>query len=131
MAASSPLAVRLGAQDPTILHCPPGVVSLAAAEEAVELADAYGVANGYPLSESQRVTIRNAGGERADGSWAATRVGDFGPRQGTGKNDKIAAWELAHLLLFASIVVHELGHALVARRQGVEVTQIEIGRAHV
>ena len=30
------------------------------------------------------------------------------------------------LLLFVSIIVHELGHALVARRQGVEVTQIDL-----
>ena len=30
------------------------------------------------------------------------------------------------LLLFASIIVHELGHALAARRQGVEVTQIDL-----
>jgi Zn-dependent protease len=30
------------------------------------------------------------------------------------------------LALFASIIVHELGHALAARRQGVEVTQIDL-----
>ena len=30
------------------------------------------------------------------------------------------------LLLFASIVVHELGHALVARREGVGVTEIDL-----
>ncbi len=30
------------------------------------------------------------------------------------------------LLLFVSIIVHELGHALVARRQGVGVTQIDL-----
>lgn len=30
------------------------------------------------------------------------------------------------LALFASIIVHELGHALVARRQGVEVTKIDL-----
>ena len=30
------------------------------------------------------------------------------------------------LLLFASIVVHELGHALAARRQGIEVTHIDL-----
>ena len=30
------------------------------------------------------------------------------------------------LLLFGSLIVHELGHALVARRQGIEVKQIDL-----
>src|ERR1700761_2521033 len=30
------------------------------------------------------------------------------------------------LLLFASLIVHELGHALVARRDGIEVKQIDL-----
>jgi Zn-dependent protease len=30
------------------------------------------------------------------------------------------------LLLFASLIVHELGHAIVARRQGIEVRQIDL-----
>lgn len=30
------------------------------------------------------------------------------------------------LILYASLIVHELGHALVARRQGIEVRQIEL-----
>lgn len=107
---TSLLDVRLGAQVPVISHLPPDVHSLAAAEEAIELADAYGVCDGNPLSESQKITIRAAGGERADGSWAATRVGDFGPRQGTGKNDKIAAWELAHLLLFGTELIIHTAH---------------------
>lgn len=104
------LDVRLGAQEPTILHQPPDVVSSAAAEEAIELADAYGVCDGFPLSESQRVTLRNALGERADGSWAPTRVADFGPRQGTGKNDKIAARELAGLILFGEELIIHTAH---------------------
>ena len=91
---------RLGLQEPTILHSPPDVVSLAAADEAIELADAYGICDGFPLAESQKITLRNGLGERADHSWAATRIADFGPRQGTGKNDKIAARELAGLILF-------------------------------
>lgn len=97
---SSLVDVRLGAQEPVIQHLPPDVHSLDAAQEAIELADAYLICDGNPLAESQRITLRAALGERADGSWAASRVGDFGPRQGTGKNDKIAARELAGLLLF-------------------------------
>lgn len=107
---SSLLSVRLGSQEPVIAHRPPDVVSLAAADEAIELADAYGVCDGFPLAESQKVTLRLAAGERADGSWAATRIGDFGPRQGTGKNDKIAAWELAHLILFGTDLIIHTAH---------------------
>lgn len=107
---SSLLDVRLGVQEPTILHLPPDVHSLAAAEEAIELADAYGVCDGNPLSESQRITLRAALGERADGSWAAARVGDFGPRQGTGKSDKIAARELAGLILFGERLIIHTAH---------------------
>lgn len=106
----SQLVERLGSQEPVVQHSPPDVVSLAAAEEAIELADAYGVCDGHPLSESQKITLRNGGGERADGTWAASRVADFGPRQGTGKNDKIAAWELAHLLLFGTELVIHTAH---------------------
>ncbi len=110
MPTSSQLDVRLGAQEPVISHLPPGVVSLAAAEEAIELADAYGVADGHPLAESQKITLRAGLGERADGSWAATRIADFGPRQGTGKNDKIAARELAGLILFGERLIIHTAH---------------------
>lgn len=110
MPTSSLLDVRLGAQEPTIAHLPPDVASLAAAEEAIELADAYGVCDGHALADSQRITLRAALGERADGSWAATRVADFGPRQGTGKNDKIAARELAGLVLFGERLIIHTAH---------------------
>lgn len=106
----SQLAVRLGSQVPVVLHEPPDVVSLAAAEEAIELADAYGICDGHPLAESQKVTLRAGLGERADGSWAATRIADFGPRQGTGKNDKIAARELAGLILFGERLIIHTAH---------------------
>ena len=33
---------------------------------------------------------------------------------------------LSALLLFASILLHELGHALVARRNGVEIEEIDL-----
>jgi hypothetical protein len=107
---TSQLAVRLGSQVPVILHQPPGVVSLDAAEEAIELADAYGICDGFPLSESQKVTLRNALGTREDGKWAASRVANFGPRQGTGKNDAIAARELAGLILFGEQLIIHTAH---------------------
>jgi hypothetical protein len=103
-------SVRLGSQEPTILHEPPDVVSLAAADECIQLADAYGVCDGFPLSESQKLTLRNGLGERSDGLWAATRIADFGPRQGTGKNDKIAARELAGLILFGEELIIHTAH---------------------
>lgn len=104
------LDARTGAQEPVIQHLPPDVLSLAAAQEAIELADAYLICDGNPLAESQRITLRAALGEREDGSWAASRVGDFGPRQGTGKNDKIAARELAGLLLFGERLIIHTAH---------------------
>jgi hypothetical protein len=97
---SSQLDVRLGVQTPQIVHQPPDVVSLDAAMVAIELADAYGICDGHPLDESQKVTLRSTMGERADRTWAAATVGHFGPRQTTGKNDTVAARELAGLLVF-------------------------------
>ncbi len=107
---TSLLDVRLGVSQPEILHLPPDVHSLAGAEEAIELADSYLICDGNPLAESQKITLRAGMGERADGSWAAARVGDFGPRQGTGKNDKIAARELAGLLLFGEQLLIHTAH---------------------
>lgn len=105
----SQLSERLGVQAPQIVHRPPDVVSLAAAEEAIELADAYGVADGFPLDESQKFTLRLALGERADGSWAAATVADFEPRQ-NGKNDTCAARELAGLRLFGERLIIHTAH---------------------
>lgn len=105
----SQLAERLGVQVPQIVHRPPDVASLAAAEEAIELADAYGVADGHPLDESQKFTLRLALGERADGSWSASTIADFEPRQ-NGKNDSIAARELAGLVLFGEQLLIHTAH---------------------
>lgn len=105
----SQLVERLGVVEPQIVHRPPDVASLAAAEEAIELADAYGVADGFPLDESQRFTLRNSLGERADGSWAAATVCDFEPRQ-NGKNDTCAARELAGLILFGERLIIHTAH---------------------
>jgi hypothetical protein len=106
----SQLSVRLGAQTPVIVHRPPDVVSLAAAEEAIELADAYGLCDGFPLDESQRFTLRTGMGERADGSWAASQVGDFKGRQGGGKSDTIAARELYGLVVLGEPLIIHTAH---------------------
>jgi len=105
----SQLAERLGVQMPQIVHLPPDVASLDAAEEAIELADTYGVADGHPLDESQKFTLRAALGEREDGSWAAATVGDFEPRQ-NGKNDTCGARELAGLVLFGERLIIHTAH---------------------
>jgi hypothetical protein len=107
---SSSDAVRRGVQVPQIVHQPRDVHSLAGAEEAIELADNYGLCDGHPLSESQRFRLRNALGERADGSWSATTVADFGPRQGSGKSDTINARELAGLVLFGERLIIHTAH---------------------
>jgi len=104
------LDVRLGRQEPQILHLPPDVVSLDAAQDAIDLADAYQICDGSLLAESQRITLRAALGERIDGSWAASRVADFGPRQGTGKTDNICARELAGLILFKERLLIHTAH---------------------
>lgn len=101
--------VLLGVQRPQIVHLPPDVHSLGAATEAIELADAYGIADGHPLDESQRFTLQAALGERADGSWAAATVADFEPRQ-NGKNDTCAARELAGLILFGEQLIIHTAH---------------------
>jgi hypothetical protein len=87
--------VLRGVQVPQILHLPPGVVSLDAATEAIELAEAAGLVP----DDAQRHMIQAALGERADGSWAAYEVCNVMARQ-NGKNDSIIVRQLAGLFLF-------------------------------
>jgi hypothetical protein len=105
----SGLDVRLGVVEPQIVHLPPDVHSLDGAGEAISLADAYGICDGFRLDDSQRFTLRAALGERVDGSWAAATVCDFEPRQ-NGKNDTVAARELAGLLVFEERLIIHTAH---------------------
>lgn len=82
MSTSSPPAVLLGCQEPAIVHRPDDVRSLAAAQEANDLADQVGM----NLDESQRFTLEVGMGERAGGKWAAFEMADIEPRQ-NGKGD--------------------------------------------
>ena len=52
--------------------------------------------------------------------------GDF--RQALHSSDAVAytTTVVTVLVLFGSLIVHELGHALVARRQGIEVKRIDL-----
>lgn len=106
---TSLLDVRLGRQTPQIVRLPADVASLAAADEAIELADTYGIADGYPLDESQCFTLRAAMGQRADWSWAAATVADFEPRQ-SGKNDSVAARELYGLVARGEQLIIHTAH---------------------
>lgn len=87
----SQLAVRLGADLPQIVCEPPDIASRATAEDTIELAARYQITDGFPLSPSQELRLLNGMAERADGSWAAKRVGDFGGRQGAGKSATVIA----------------------------------------
>lgn len=95
----------LGVLEPQIVALPPDVHSLAAADEALEFADAYGIA----LDESQQFTLTVGLGERLDGSWAAATMADFEPRQ-NGKNDVIITRELAGLFLFGEVLQIHTAH---------------------
>jgi hypothetical protein len=93
---TSTLDVLLGQQEPTLLVTPAGVVSLADADEASELADLAGLV----LDNSQVITLRAALGTSSVGRWAAPTVADIEPRQ-NGKGDTIIARQLHGLFNLA------------------------------
>lgn len=90
-----------GVQSPQILHEPADVQSLQEAEEAIELAEAYGP----PLDESQKITLRTWMGTRADGTWAAFQAGHAMSRQ-NGKGDELQARELFGLTQRGESIIH-------------------------
>lgn len=107
---ASGLAVRLGTELPQILHVPPDVVSHAAGDDAIALANEYMFDAPACLSPSQELRLRNGMATRADGKWAASRVGDFGGRQGAGKTDTILARILAGILLLDERLIIYTAH---------------------
>ena len=98
-------SVRHGAQRPQHEHRPVAVVSGQAGREAVDLAEAAGIA----LDDWQRYILEVALGERVDGSWAAMEVGVIVPRQ-NGKNEILLARELAGIVLFGDDLITHSAH---------------------
>lgn len=105
MSTKSPPAALFGEPAPQILHLPPDVHSLAAAEEALDLARSVGMTP----DRAQELTLEAALGERVDGKWAAFEVGDIEPRQ-NGKGDSIQIRELAGLFLFDERLLIHTAH---------------------
>jgi len=87
----SPLAERVATELPQIVYVPPDIASQATARDTIELAARYQICDGAPLSPSQELRLLNGMALRADGSWAAKRVGDYGGRQGAGKSATVIA----------------------------------------
>lgn len=106
----SPLAVRLGAELPQIVREPPDVASRETARDTIELANRYQISDGQSLSPSQELRILNGMAERADGSWAAKRVGDFGGRQGAGKSATAIARILGGIFLVGEQLIIYTAH---------------------
>jgi hypothetical protein len=102
---TSPPVAMLGEPAPQILHLPPDVHSLAAAEEALDLARSVGMTP----DRAQELTLEAALGERADGTWSAFEVADIEPRQ-NGKGDTIQIRELAGLFLFRETLLIHTAH---------------------
>lgn len=101
--------VLLGVQVPQILVRPDGATSREEAQEAIELAEAYGICRGNPLDASQQFTLEVGLGTRADGTWAARTMADFEPRQ-NGKNDSCAARELHGLVNIGEQLILHTAH---------------------
>ncbi len=93
--------VRSGVQQPQILHEPADVHSLVEADEAIELAEAYGPW----LDESQKITLRTWMGTRKDGTWAAFQASHAMSRQ-NGKGDELQARELFGLTQLGESIIH-------------------------
>jgi hypothetical protein len=89
---SAPVALPRGSETPRIWTYPPSVGSA-----GDDIAD-FCAANGLVLDPWQRLALRTAMGERADGRWAAGEVGITVPRQ-NGKGSILEAREIGGLFL--------------------------------
>lgn len=107
---ASDVSVRLGTELPQIIYEPPDVASRANGDDAIALANEYMFDAPACLSPSQELRLRNGMATRADGKWAAARVGDFGGRQGAGKTDTILARILAGLMLLDERLIIYTAH---------------------
>lgn len=108
--SASAVSVRLGTELPQIIHEPPDVASRAQGEYAIALANEYMFDAPACLSPSQELRLLNGMATRADGKWAASRVGDFGGRQGAGKTDTIIARILAGVMLLGERLIIYTAH---------------------
>lgn len=108
--SASAVSVRLGTELPQIIHEPPDVASRANGEDAIALANEYMFDAPACLSPSQELRLLNGMATRADGKWAASRIGDFGGRQGAGKTDTIIARILAGVMLLGERLIIYTAH---------------------
>jgi hypothetical protein len=107
---ASAVSVRLGTELPQIVHEPPDIASRDAGDDAIALANNYMFDAPACLAPSQELRLRNGMATRSDGKWAASRVGDFGGRQGAGKTDTILARILAGVLLLDEQLIIYTAH---------------------
>lgn len=94
----------VGNPEPSLLCRPRDVASLDAAAVALELAEAY-PARGE-LDPHQVTFVENTLAVRADGKWAASTSGIFGPRQSVGKTEGVQVVEQYKLTQLADRIFH-------------------------
>jgi hypothetical protein len=108
---NSPSAVLGGLRLPKHSLVPASAVDLADVEDAVFLASKYGLTP----DEWQQVALRGWLGRRADGKWAAPRVGLAVPRQ-NGKNALIEVRELFGMVVLGERFLHTAHEVKTARK---------------
>jgi hypothetical protein len=101
--------VLSGAQEPRVYLAPQADSS--SWQDAADLADAYGLT----ADPWQELVLDGAMGERADGKWAAPRVGLAVPRQ-NGKNAILEIRELAGMVLLGERILHTAHEVKTARK---------------